>query len=127
MRNLHGDEQVLIWRRSYDIKPPEINKKSHKKLISQECFKKVDIIPFPKNESLKDTFNRLKPFLLKKLFPLIESGKNIFISAHGNSIRAILKYIENISDEHIVKIEIPTGKPIILEFLDGELESKRYI
>ena len=127
MRNIHGDEQVLLWRRSYDLKPPIINIESHKKLINQECFKKVDINPFPKNESLKDTFNRLKPFLTSKLFPLIEKGKNILISAHGNSIRAMLKFIENISDEDIIKIEIPTGEPILLEFIDGILESKRFI
>ena len=127
MRNIHGDEQVLLWRRSYDLKPPIINIESHKKLINQECFKKVDINPFPKNESLKDTFNRLKPFLTSKLFPLIEKGKNILISAHGNSIRAMLKFIENISDEDIIKIEIPTGEPILLEFIDGILQSKRFI
>ena len=127
MRNLHGDEQVLLWRRSYDEKPPKINLESHNKLINQECFKKVNINPFPKNESLKDTVFRLKPFISNKLFPIIKSRKNIFISAHGNSIRAMLKYIENISDEDIIKIEIPTGKPMLLEFNDNKLESKKYI
>ena len=127
MRNLHGDEQVLLWRRSYDVKPPKINLESHNKLINQECFKKVNINPFPKNESLKDTVFRLKPFISNKLFPIIKSRKNIFISAHGNSIRAMLKYIENISDEDIIKIEIPTGKPMLLEFNDNKLESKKYI
>ena len=127
MRNLHGDEQVLLWRRSYDVKPPKINLESHNKLINQECFKKVNINPFPKNESLKDTVFRLKPFISNKLFPIIKSRKNIFISAHGNSIRAMLKYIENISDEDIIKIEIPTGKPMLLEFNYNKLESKKYI
>ena len=127
MRNLHGDEQVLLWRRSYDVKPPKINLESHNKLINQECFKKVNIDPFPKNESLKDTVFRLKPFISNKLFPIIKSRKNIFISAHGNSIRAMLKYIENISDEDIIKIEIPTGKPMLLEFNYNKLESKKYI
>ena len=127
MRNLHGDEQVLLWRRSYDVKPPKINLESHNKLINQECFKKVNINPFPKNESLKDTVFRLKLFTRNKLFPIIKSRKNIFISAHGNSIRAMLKYIENISDEDIIKIEIPTGKPMLLEFNDNKLESKKYI
>tara|TARA_Y100001978_G_scaffold203341_1_gene228448 strand:- start:31 stop:717 length:687 start_codon:yes stop_codon:yes gene_type:complete len=127
MRNLHGDEQVLLWRRSYDVKPPKINLESHNKLINQECFKKVNINPFPKNESLKDTVFRLKPFISNKLFPILKLRKNIFISAHGNSIRAMLKYIENISDEDIIKIEIPTGKPMLLEFNDNKLESKKYI
>ena len=127
MRNLHGDEQVLLWRRSYDVKPPKINLESHNKLINQECFKKVNIDPFPKNESLKDTVFRLKPFISNKLFPILKLRKNIFISAHGNSIRAMLKYIENISDEDIIKIEIPTGKPMLLEFNYNKLESKKYI
>ena len=127
MRNLHGDEQVLIWRRSYDVKPPKINSESHKELLNQECFNNVDINPFPKNESLKDTVTRLKPFISDILFPIIESSKNIVISAHGNSIRAMLKYIEKISDEDIVKIEIPTGKPMLLEFNDSKLELKKYI
>tara|TARA_B100000941_G_scaffold218726_1_gene161456 strand:- start:10251 stop:10955 length:705 start_codon:yes stop_codon:yes gene_type:complete len=127
MRNLHGDEQVLKWRRSYNVKPPKINLESHKKLINQECYKKVNINPFPKNESLKDTVLRLEPFITKKLFPIIKSNKNIFISAHGNSIRAMLKYIENISNEDIIKIEIPTGEPMLLKFNDINLESKKYI
>ena len=117
----------LIWRRSYDVKPPKINSESHKELFNQECFNNVDINPFPKNESLKDTVIRLKPFISDILFPIIESSKNIVISAHGNSIRAMLKYIEKISDEDIVKIEIPTGKPMLLEFNDSELELKKYI
>ena len=127
MRNLHGDEQVLTWRRSYDVKPPKINSESHKELLNQECFNNVDINPFPKNESLKDTVTRLKPFISDILFPIIESSKNIVISAHGNSIRAMLKYIEKISDEDIVKIEIPTGKPMLLEFNNSKLELKKYI
>ena len=101
--------------------------KSQKELFNQECFNNVDINPFPKNESLKDTVIRLKPFISDILFPIIESSKNIVISAHGNSIRAMLKYIEKISDEDIVKIEIPTGKPMLLEFNNSKLELKKYI
>ena len=127
MRNKHGDEQVLIWRRSYDTKPPEININSHKKLIKQQCFHGLNIDPFPKNESLKDTFYRLIPFLENILIPLINLNKNILISAHGNSIRAILKYFEKISDDNIVKVEIPTGKPLLLEFKSGKLVLKKYI
>ena len=127
MRNKHGEEQVLIWRRSYDTKPPEININSHKKLIEQECFRGLNIDPFPKNESLKDTFFRLIPFLENILMPLINLDKNILISAHGNSIRAILKYFEKISDNNIVKVEIPTGKPLLLEFKLGKLVLKKYL
>ena len=127
MRNIHGDEQVLIWRRSYDVKPPEISKESHDFLVKQDCFKESEINPFPKHESLKDTFYRLIPFLNVDLIPLIALNKNIIISAHGNSIRAILKYFENISDEDIVKLEIPTGKPLLLEFKKEKLNIKKYL
>tara|TARA_B100000902_G_C27261043_1_gene890753 strand:- start:853 stop:1539 length:687 start_codon:yes stop_codon:yes gene_type:complete len=127
MRSKHGDEQVLIWRRSYDTKPPEINKNSHEKLINQKCFNGLNIDPFPKNESLKDTFFRLMPFLENILIPLIKLNENILISAHGNSIRAILKYFEKISDDNIVKVEIPTGKPLLLEFKSEKLVFKKYI
>ena len=127
MRNIHGDDQVLIWRRSYDVKPPKISRESHDLLVKQGCFKGLNINPFPKNESLKDTFYRLVPFLEEDLVPLIMSNKNIVISAHGNSIRAILKYFENISDKDIVKVEIPTGKPLLLEFKKEELNHKEYL
>ena len=127
MRNIHGDDQVLIWRRSYDVKPPKISRESHDLLVKQDCFKGLNINPFPKNESLKDTFYRLVPFLKEDLIPLILSNKNIVISAHGNSIRAILKYFENISDKDIVKVEIPTGKPLLLEFKKEKLDHKEYL
>ena len=97
-----GDEQVQIWRRSYDIPPPG-------------------------GESLKDTADRVIPYLNEKILPRVYAGENIIVSAHGNSIRAMLKYIEKISDEDIVKIEIPTGKPMLLEFNDSKLELKKYI
>ena len=127
MRNIHGDEQVLVWRRSYDVKPPEISSASHDLLAKQDCFKDLKINPFPKHESLKDTFYRLIPFLNEDLIPLIALNKNIIISAHGNSIRAILKYFENISDKDIVKLEIPTGKPLLLEFKKEKLSNKEYL
>ncbi|MBM31931.1 MAG: 2,3-diphosphoglycerate-dependent phosphoglycerate mutase [Chloroflexi bacterium] len=125
--NIHGDEQVLIWRRSYDTKPPKIDNDSHEKLLNQKCFEGLNINTFPKHESLKDTYSRLMPFLQKEFIPLIKSKKNIIISAHGNSIRALLKYFEGISDENIVKLEIPTGKPLLLEFNNNNLVSKKYL
>ena len=82
MRNIHGDEQVLVWRRSYDVKPPEISSESHDLLAKQDCFKDLKINPFPKHESLKDTFYRLIPFLNENLIPLIEQNKNLPIWGH---------------------------------------------
>ena len=128
MRDIHGDEQVLIWRRSYDVRPPELEKDEFEKLKSQECFLGHDIDPFPKCESLKDTFRRLMPFIDLNLIPLINSNKNILISAHGNSIRAMLKFFEKISDHEIVKVEIPTGEPLHLSFNhELKLLDKKYL
>lgn len=94
-RKKFGDEQVHIWRRSYDIAPPN-------------------------GESLKDTAARVLPYYFSRIEPDLKKGKNILIVAHGNSLRALIKHLENISDEDIVKLEIPTGVPIVYE-LDEEL------
>ena len=98
------------------------------KLRSQECFLGQDIDPFPKCESLKDTFKRLMPFIDLNLTPLIKNNKNILISAHGNSIRAMLKFFEKISDNEIAKVEISTGEPLHL-LLNDELKvlDKKYL
>ena len=128
MRDINGDEQVLIWRRSYDVRPPELEKDEVEKLRRQECFLGQNIDPFPKCESLKDTFKRLMPFIDLNLTPLIKNNKNILISAHGNSIRAMIKFFEKISDNEIVKVEIPTGEPLHL-LLNNELKvlDKKYL
>ena len=127
MRDTHGDDQVLIWRRSYDVRPPELEDEDLYKLMNQKCFVDQKIEPFPKCESLKDTYERLKSFLDNILIPLLKKDKNIIISAHGNSIRALLKYFENISDKDIVKLEIPTGEPLLLEFKKEKLNHKKYL
>ncbi|WP_292471051.1 2,3-bisphosphoglycerate-dependent phosphoglycerate mutase [Methanolobus sp.] len=92
---VYGEEQVFIWRRSYDVQPPE-------------------------GESLKDTYERTIPYFKKSILPQLENGKNVIISAHGNSLRSVVKYIENISDEDITKLEIATGKPLYYQFVKGE-------
>ena len=100
-RKRWGDEQVHIWRRSYDIPPPG-------------------------GESLKDTGERVLPFFMKEILPHVCDGKNVLIAAHGNSLRSLIKFLDNISDEDIVKLEIPTGAPIhyvINE--DGSVKSKK--
>ena len=128
MRDIHGDEQVLIWRRSYDVRPPALKEKELDKLKNQDCFLGQQIDPFPISESLKDTYERLVPFINKNLIPLITANKNVLICAHGNSIRAMLKFFEKISDEKIVEVEIPTGKPLLLT-LDSKLKlvEKKYL
>ena len=128
MRDIHGEEQVLIWRRSYDVRPPALEEKALEKLKNQDCFLGQQIESFPNSESLKDTYERLIPFINKNLLPLIKANKNILICAHGNSIRAMLKFFEKISDNKIVEVEIPTGKPLLLT-LDSKfkLMEKKYL
>lgn len=92
-----GEEQVHIWRRSYDIPPPG-------------------------GESLKNTYDRVVPYFKEKVFAQLESGKNILIAAHGNSLRSLVKYIENISEENILKFEIATGEPLFYEYISGKLK-----
>ena len=98
-RKKWGEEQVHIWRRSYDVPPPG-------------------------GESLKNTGERVLPYFENKIKPLIAEGKNILIAAHGNSLRSLIKELDNLSDDEIVKLEIPTGAPIIYSFRDGLIENK---
>ena len=92
-----GEEQVHIWRRSYDVPPPG-------------------------GESLKNTYDRVVPYFKDKVLAQLESGKNILIAAHGNSLRSLVKYIENISEENILKFEIATGEPLFYEYISGKLK-----
>jgi len=113
-----GEEQFKLWRRSYDIRPPEIDRNSEYYQGDEEKYKGIEV---PLTESLEDTEKRVLPYLTEEIFPNIKQGKKIIISAHGNSIRAIVKILENISGEDIAKTEIPLGIPLIYE-LDDNLE-----
>ena len=112
----YGEEQVLLWRRSYDIPPPklEVNDKRHPNYdLKYNELKKNEL---PSGESLKDTANRVIPYLKNEIMPLISSGKNILVSAHGNSIRAIVMDLQNYSPEQILKTEIGWCEPWVFEF-----------
>ena len=112
----YGSKQVQIWRRSFDVSPPPMgNKHPYKNKINSEIL----------SESLKDTFNRVIPYYEKSIKPLISSKKNILVVFHGNSIRALLMNIFNISKEKIVEFEIPTGNPLLIQF-DEEIKIKKY-
>ena len=112
----YGNKQVQIWRRSFDIPPPLINPQHpYKNKINSNIL----------GESLKDTFERVMPYYNEKIAPLISSKKNILIVFHGNSCRSLLKKILNISNEKIVKLEIPTGNPLLIRFGD-KLKVKEY-
>jgi 2,3-bisphosphoglycerate-dependent phosphoglycerate mutase len=119
-RNKFGEEQVKIWRRSYDIKPPV------EKEVTEYKYEEIREGEVPLTESLKDTEERLLPYWQETIVPQIMSGKKIIIAAHGNSIRALIKNIEGLSGEEIVKIEIPMGNPLVYELDDNLKPINKY-
>jgi 2,3-bisphosphoglycerate-dependent phosphoglycerate mutase len=112
----YGDEQVLIWRRSYDIRPPALDPDDERFLGNDPRY--AGIGNFPATECLKDTVARVVPYWQNEIVPKIRSGKRIVIVAHGNSLRALIKHLDDIADEDIVGLNIPTGVPIIYELDD---------
>ena len=120
---LHGDDQVKIWRRSFDIPPPVQDKGSQYDLSTDRRYAGIDI---PNTESLKDTIARVLPYWESRIVPELQAGKRIVISAHGNSLRALVKHLSHISDDEIASLEIPTGQPIVYELDDGLTALDRY-
>jgi len=116
-----GEKQVFIWRRSYDIKPPSLKKTDAMYPGNDPRYKDLDIKDLPLTESLKDTVERFLPYWHQMLAPTLKSRKRVIISAHGNSLRALIKYLDNITDKDIVNLNIPTGIPLIYE-LDNDLK-----
>jgi 2,3-bisphosphoglycerate-dependent phosphoglycerate mutase len=121
-----GEEQVLIWRRSYDIRPPNLEKTDEMYPGNDSKYKDLDERDLPLAESLKDTLNRVSPYWHETIAPMIKSGKRVIISAHGNSLRALVKYLNNISDEEILKLNIPTGIPLVYELKENLKPTKSY-
>ncbi len=117
----YGDEQVLIWRRSYDVPPPPLEATDPRSERSDVRYAKLDPKDIPLTECLKDTVARVLPYWNAELAPAIKSGKRVLIAAHGNSIRALVKYLDNISDDAIVGLNIPNGIPLVYE-LDADLK-----
>ena len=116
-----GAEQGQIWRRSYDVPPPRLPGDSPYDVSRDRRYSGVDV---PRTESLKDTVARAVPYYEAEIAPALSAGKRVLVSAHGNSLRGIIKYLSNISDDEIVGLEIPTGKPIVYE-LAGDLSVER--
>lgn len=112
-----GDEQVHIWRRSFDIPPPPLEPGSPFDLAGDRRYRGVDI---PATESLKDTIARVLPYWEQRIAPALKAGERVLISAHGNSLRALVKHLSGIPDDEITSLEIPTGEPIVYE-LDADL------
>lgn len=117
----HGADQVQIWRRSFDLPPPEIEEDSEYYTGKDEKYKDLKPEEIPKTESLKDVIARVEPYCKEFIEPDLKSGKTVLVAAHGNSIRAIVKYIEGIPDDVIPGLEIPTGTPLVYEF-DSEMK-----
>ena len=115
----HGDEQVHIWRRSFDIPPPPLETGSAYDLSQDRRYAGIAI---PQTESLKDTIARVLPYWEQRIAPALKDGQRVLISAHGNSLRALVKHLSGISDDDITSLEIPTGQPIVYD-LDADLNA----
>jgi len=119
----HGDAQVKVWRRSFDIPPPPLEAGSEFDLSKDRRY---DGIAIPATESLKDTIARVLPYWDSVIAPDLKAGKRVLISAHGNSLRALVKHLSNIPDDEITELEIPTGQPIVYELADDLSAIERY-
>ena len=118
-----GAEQVKIWRRSYDIPPPPLPADSPYDVSGDRRYAGVDV---PRTESLKDTIARALPYYEAEIAPALRQGRRVIVAAHGNSLRGIIKYLSNISDEDIVGLEIPTGRPIVYDLADDLSVERSY-
>jgi len=122
-RDKHGEEQVHIWRRSFDTPPPAMEPGSEYDPGADARYEGIDV---PYTESLKLTIERVLPYWKSDILPVLASGETVIISAHGNSLRALVKHLSNISDEDITGLEIPTGQPIVYDFDDNMVLGERY-
>ncbi|MFX1419927.1 MAG: 2,3-diphosphoglycerate-dependent phosphoglycerate mutase [Promethearchaeota archaeon] len=114
-----GEEQVLIWRRSYDIPPPALKTSDPRYPGNEKKYADLNSDDIPLTECLKDTVARVLPYWYEIIAPVIKSGKKVLISAHGNSLRALIKYLDNMPDDEIVRLNIPTGVPLVYELNDA--------
>jgi len=119
----HGDEQVKVWRRSFDIPPPLLERGSEFDLSADSRYAGLEV---PQTESLKDTIARVLPYYEAAIAPALASGEIVLVAAHGNSLRALVKHLSGISDDDITGLEIPTGQPIVYELDDRLAATERY-
>src|SRR5436190_17085640 len=120
----HGDAQTKIWRRSYDVPPPPVTPDDPRHPSHDRRYAEIPASELPLAESLKDTVDRFLPYWHESIAPTVRSGKRVLIAAHGNSLRALVKYLDNISESDIVELNIPTGIPLVYE-LDEALRPIR--
>jgi len=121
----YGEAQVKIWRRSYDVQPPALDKKDERFPGFDPRYQELTAEELPLTESLKDTVARVMPYWNEAIVPELRKGKKLLISAHGNSMRALVKYMDKMSDEAVVELNIPTGIPLVYE-LDDKLHPVRH-
>lgn len=121
-----GEEQVLIWRRSYDTPPPALTQDDPRYPGTDPRYEELDKNEIPLAECLKDTVSRFLPYWHSTLSPAIRSGKRVLVSAHGNSLRAFVKYLDDVNDTDIVSLNIPTGIPLVYELDDGLKPLRHY-
>ncbi len=126
MAQKFGDEQVLIWRRSYDIQPPALTEDDERFPGKDPRYADLDRSEIPFTECLKDTVKRFLPLWHETIAPTIREGKRVIIAAHGNSLRALVKYLDNVSDSEILNLNIPTGMPLVYELDDNLKPLNRY-
>ena len=119
----HGLDQVMIWRRSFDIPPPSLASDDERYPIDDPRYRDLPRENIPLTESLKDTIARVQPYWEAEIAPKIRSGQRVLISAHGNSLRSLVKHLDGISDSEIPQVEIPTGNPLVYD-LDDNLRPK---
>jgi 2,3-bisphosphoglycerate-dependent phosphoglycerate mutase len=120
-----GEDQVLLWRRSYDIRPPALEKTDERYPGHDPRYRGLDDRDLPLTECLKDTVERFLPYWHGSIAPAVKAGKKVIVAAHGNSLRALVKYLDNVSDEDIVALNIPTGIPLVYE-LDEDLRPVKH-
>ncbi len=124
----HGADQVKIWRRSYDTPPPPMEADSEHNMADDPRYRALGV-DVPHSESLKLTLDRVEPYFRKEIEPRLKAGESLVISAHGNSLRALVKLLLNVADDDIVSLEIPTGNPLLFDFDKGSIKptSVRYL
>ena len=120
-----GDDQVLIWRRSYDVPPPALEKSDERFPGHDRRYKNVSEADLPLTECLKDTVDRVLPYWHSEIAPAVKRGEKVLVTAHGNTLRALVKYFDNLSEEEVLALNIPTGIPLVYE-LDDDLKPIRH-
>ena len=124
----YGEEQVLLWRRGYDVRSPALDAKDPQHPANQEMYRGIDPALLPATESLKDTLQRLLPFWEHHIVPSLKEHKTIVVAAHGNSLRAIVQHVKGLSNDEVLKLNIPTGVPYVFELNEeGKYLRDRYL